>query len=313
MAGRDILVFYSEADPFEEWAAALAQALPDLDVRRHDAIDDPADVRYALVWKPPVGFFARFPNLALVINLGAGTDALIARDDLPTVPITRLSDPAMAQMMAGFVLFAVLRHARDIPAFEAGQRAREWRYVHPRAAATIRVGVLGLGELGGHAASELARQGFEVHGWSRTPKAIPGVACCSGGDALLPMLGKVEILVVMLPSTPRTRGLIGERELAALPRGAVLVNVARGDIVDEPALIAALQDGHLGGATLDVFATEPLPADSPLWTMENVLVTPHVASAAIPATAAAQIAENIRRVRAGDRDIRHVADPARGY
>lgn len=308
----EALVFHSDIDPPEPWIEALRAELPWLDIRPSGAAGEVDEVRYALVWKPPMGFFARFPNLELVTNLGAGVDALLARPDLPHVPITRISDPEMSRMMASFVLFAVLRHARDIPALERAQREGRWHFINPRTADQIAVGVLGLGELGGLAAQELARQGFRVSGWSRSPKDLPGIDCMSGLEALPDFLARTEILVVMLPLTPETRHLLDARRLAQLPRGAKLVNVARGAIVDEAALVAALRSGHVAEATLDVFETEPLPADSPLWRMENVLVTPHLASMAIPRSAAAQVAANIRRIRAGE-PIANRVDAARGY
>ncbi|RVU21253.1 2-hydroxyacid dehydrogenase [Methylobacterium oryzihabitans] len=308
----ETLVFASAVDPVEPWRKALESLLPDVRVRTPEEVGPEDDVRYALVWKPPAGFFARHPGLRLVTILGAGADALVGRDDLPDVPVTRLSDPEMARMMTQYVLFAVLRYARDIPAFEAAQRAGRWHYVHPREARAIRVGVLGLGQLGSAAATELARQGFTVAGWSRTPKALPGIACHAGPDALIPFLAQTEILVVMLPLTAQTRRLIGAAELAALPRGARLVNVSRGAVIDEAALVAALRSGHLGAATLDVFETEPLPRGHPLWTMETVLVTPHLASVALPESAARQIAGNIRRVRAGEAP-EHRVDLTKGY
>ncbi|MGI3901424.1 MAG: 2-hydroxyacid dehydrogenase [Janthinobacterium lividum] len=308
----ETLVFASVVDPVAPWRNALAELLPDLRVRTPDEIGPDDVVRYALVWKPPAGFFMRYPDLRLVTILGAGADSLAGRDDLPDVPVTRLSDPGMGRMMAQYVLFAVLRYARDIPAFEAAQREARWHYIHPREAREIRVGVLGAGELGGLAAGELARQGFQVSAWSRSRKDLPGIRCHAGADALIPFLRDAEILIIMLPLTRDTRGLIGAAELAALPRGAKLVNVARGPIVDEAALLAALYSGHLGGATLDVFETEPLAEHHPLWRHENVLVTPHLASVAIPASAARQVAENIRRVAAGGEPA-HSVDLVRGY
>ena len=308
----ETLIFASAVDPVGPWRTALEAILPDVAVRTPEEIGPGDAVRYALVWKPPAGFFARHPGLRLVTILGAGADALAGRDDLPDVPVTRLSDPEMARMMAHYVLFSVLRYARDIPAFEAAQRAGRWHYVHPREPRRIHVGVLGLGELGGAAALELARQGFAVSGWSRTAKDLPGVTCRSGPEALLPFLASVEILVVMLPLTPQTRRLLGAPEIAALPQGAKLVNVSRGAVIDEAALVAALRSGHLGGATLDVFETEPLPQGHVLWGMEGVLVTPHLASVAIPASAALQVAENIRRVRAGEAPRQRI-DLTRGY
>lgn len=308
----ETLVFASAVDPVGPWREALEALLPDLRVRTPEEIGPGDDVRYALVWKPPTGFFARHPGLRLVTILGAGADALVGRDDLPDVPVTRLSDPEMARMMTQYVLFAVLRYARDIHTFEAAQRAGRWHYVHPREAREVRVGVLGLGELGGAAARELARQGFSVSGWSRTPKDLPGIACHAGVEALTPFLAGCEILVVMLPLTRETRRLLGAAELAALPAGAKLINVSRGAVIDEAALVAALRAGHLAAATLDVFETEPLPEGHALWGMESVLVTPHLASVAIPASAARQIAGNIRRVRRGEAP-EHRVDLARGY
>ncbi len=309
---RPILVFYSAVDDFGAWQAALAAAAPEVDVRLAEEIDDPARVRYALVWKPPAHFFSRYPSLQLVINLGAGVDSLLGRTDLPAVPITRLSDPAMARMMAGYVLFAVLRHARDIVFFQRAQRAARWSYRHPKSADQTRVGILGLGELGSVAALELARQGFDVRGWARTPGTVDGVACFHGLDTLGTFLAASQVLVVMLPLTPHTTGLLDRSRLQQLPQGACLVNVARGKVIDEAALIEMLKSGHIAEATLDVFAQEPLPADNPLWAMDQVLITPHLASVALPATASTQIAENIRRVEAGE-SVLHQVDPARGY
>lgn len=299
----------------EDWLAAIGDHLPGLDMHiatKEGAPCPPEDVQYAVVWKPPQDFFKPFVNLKLVVNLGAGVDALVSRTDLPDVPITRLSDPEMSKMMAGFVLMCVLRHARDIVPFERIQKEGRWRYIHPTTPEHIRVGVLGLGELGASAAHEISRFGYPVQGWSRTAKSLSGIDCHHGMDALPGFLATTDILVVMLPLTPETRHIINAERLALLPKGAKFVNVARGPIVDEQALIAALQSGHIAEASLDVFEVEPLPEASPLWTMDNVLITPHLASIALPKSAAAQIAENIRRIRSGDPVLNRV-DPGRGY
>jgi glyoxylate/hydroxypyruvate reductase len=306
----DVMVFHSAHDDFDAWRSALAPEK--IDLRRAADIDDKASVRHALVWKPPIGFFADYPNLALVVNLGAGVDALLGRSDLPDMPITRLSDPKMSRMMAGYVLFAVTRHARNIPAFERAQRRRRWHYIHPRDPETIRVGILGLGELGLTAALECARQGYRVQGWSNTLKTVNGIRTFAGLDALPEVLAGNDIVVCMLPQTPRTNGLLNAERLAMLKQGAAFVNVSRGSIVDEPALIEALRSGHIAEATLDVFAAEPLPESSPLWDMDNVLITPHLASIALPKSAALQIGENVRRLRAGQAMLSRV-DPDRGY
>lgn len=309
----DTLLFYSELDDPAPWRAALAQELPDAPFHVFPDLPDPASVTAAIVWKPPAGFFAPFINLRLVVNLGAGVDSLVRRDDLPAgVPIARLSDPGMVALMTSYVLFAVIRYARDIDRFEAAQRAGEWRYIAPRPLYEVKVGLLGLGELGQAAADALARLGLDVTGWSRGAKTVPGIRSVHGEAALDALIATSDILVIMLPLTPETEGLIGEPQLRRMPPGAKLVNVARGPIVDEQALIAALSDGHLGGATLDVFAREPLPSDSPLWRMPNVLITPHLASIPVPEASAKVVAESIRRVRRGEPPL-HLADPARGY
>ncbi|MBS9478710.1 2-hydroxyacid dehydrogenase [Ancylobacter radicis] len=309
---RDALVFYSAVDDAAAWREALAAELPDLDFRVDPAVGDPADIRYALCWNPPKGFFSRFPNLKLVTNLGAGVDALVRRDDLAPVTFSRLSDPGMVQMMTSYVVFAVTRYARDIPVFERAKRRGEWDYVHPRALSEVKVAVLGLGELGGPAARTLAAMGFTVTGWSRSPKDIPGVASETGREGLERVLAGNEIIVSLIPLTPESRGLLGAREFALMQKGTKFVNASRGAVVDEAAMIEALRSGQIGEATLDVFETEPLPKGHPLWSLENVLITPHMASITVPKQAARDVAESIRRVRQGLPPL-HEVDPARGY
>ena len=306
------LVFYSEFDDPAGWSAALKLHLPSLDFRVYPDVGNADDVQYALVWKPFPQFFKPFRNLSLVVNLGAGIDSLAGRDDLPDVPIARLADQGMMALMKSYVLFAVIRYARDIPSFEQSKLRNEWQYIHPRPLNEIKVGVLGLGVLGSAAAAALAAVGFDVRGWDRAEKSIPGVSCYRGPAHWDRFLSEAEILVNMLPLTPLTRDMIGAKVFEALPAGAYFINVSRGEVVEEPALIEALRSGHLGGATLDVFALEPLPRDHPFWTMDNVLITPHLASITVPEKAACDVAESIQRVRAGKPPL-HQVDPRRGY
>jgi glyoxylate/hydroxypyruvate reductase A len=306
------LLFYSAADDPAAWRAALGSVLPDAAFYVYPNVPEPAAITTATVWDPPGGFFEPLANLRLIVNLGAGVDKLLGRSDLPKVPIVRLSDAGMISLMTSYVLFAVIRYARDIDKFESAQRQAEWHYIHPRPLSAIKVGILGLGELGRAAAAALAQLGFDVYGWSRSPKDLAGIACAHGFDALDDILSTCEILVILLPLTAETRGLIGETKLRQMRKGAKLINVARGGIVDENALIDCLSEGHLAGATLDVFAQEPLPADSPLWRMTNVLITPHLASNTVPETAAKDIAENIRRLDAGAPLLNQI-DPKLGY
>jgi len=308
-----VLLFYSQFDDPADWGRHLRDAMPGLDFRVWPEVGDLEDIEAALVWKAPEGELRKFPNLKLIINLGAGVDSIVKDRTLPVgIPIVRIADDEMSRMMAQFVLAAVLRHYRDFVTFARAQKERRWHYVHPHEAAECSVGVMGLGNLGGMAASELVRQGFKVAGWARTPKSIEGVESFHGDAGLAPFLARSGILVVMLPLTPETEGILGEKTLALLPRGAKVVNVGRGRLVDEDALIAALRSGQVAEATLDVFRTEPLPKDSPLWDFDQVLVTPHLASVAIPRTAARQVAENLRRLAAAE-PLLNVVDPARGY
>jgi len=307
------LLFYSQFDSPDQWRTHLAAAMPELAFRVWPDVGDPNDIEAALVWKPPAGELRKFPQLKLIVNLGAGVDSIVKDTTLPSgVPITRLADPEMGRMMSQFILAAVLRHHREFVSFARAQRERRWHYIHPHETAERTVGLMGLGQLGATAAAELARQGFQVRGWSRTEKQVPGVRCFHGQDGLAPFLNGCEILIVLLPLTAQTEGLVNASVFQQLPRGAKFISVGRGRVIDEVALVAALQSGQIAEATLDVFQVEPLPEDSPLWQMEQVLITPHLASVAIPRTAAAQVAENIQRVRAGLAPL-NVVDPQRGY
>lgn len=307
------LLFYSQFDDPADWGKHLQAAMPGLDFRVWPEVGNPADIEAALVWKAPEGELRRFPNLKLIINLGAGVDSIVKDRTLPEgIPIVRIADDEMSRMMSQFVLAAVLRHYRDFVSFARAQKEKRWHYLHPQEAATCSVGVMGLGNLGGLAATELVRQGFRVAGWARSPKQLEGVESFHGEAGFAPFLARTQILVAMLPLTPETEGILDAKAFSLLPKGAKFVNVGRGQLVDEDALVAALRSGQVAEATLDVFRTEPLPQDSPLWDMDQVLVTPHLASVAIPRTAARQVAENLRRVAAGE-PLLNVVDPRRGY
>ncbi len=306
------LLFLSPDDPAEAWRAELQARIPNLDVRIWPDVGAPAEIELALVWRPPPGELARYPNLRAILSLAAGIDGLIADPDLPDVPIARMVDPSLTRTMTEYVLLAVLRHHREFDRFERAQRAREWAYAFPPQAADRRVGLMGLGELGSAAARALVAHGFQVLGWSRTPKVLDGVVSYPGRSELHAFLHRTDILVCLLPLTTDTVGILDAATFAELPHGASVINVARGQHLVENDLIEALDSGHLGGATLDVFREEPLPRDSPLWHHPKVLVTPHIASYSVPATAADGVAANIRRALAGE-PLLHQVDRARGY
>jgi glyoxylate/hydroxypyruvate reductase A len=306
------LLFLSADDPAEAWRDALVAAIPGLEVRIWPEAGDPAEIDLALVWQPPPGELARYPNLRAILSLGAGVDGLLAQPGLPDVPIVRMIDPSLTRTMTEYVLLAVLRHHRQFDHFEREQRALRWSFAFPPQAADRRVGVMGLGELGSAAARALADHGFPVAGWSRTAKQLPGIETFAGQAGRRAFLARTDILVCLLPLTALTAGILDAATFAGLPQGAFVVNVARGAHLVDDDLIAALDSGQLAGATLDVFRDEPLPADDPLWHHPKVLITPHVASYSSPATAAAGVIANIRRAQTGEHLV-HQVDRARGY
>ena len=306
------LIFYSPINPADVWEAALKTHLPDLDFRRWEAPGDPAEIDMALCWKPPPGGLAQFPNLAVIFSLAAGIDSLTADPDLPDVPIVRMVEPSLTAGVAEYVLLHVLRHHKDQPRFAEQQKARIWQEHFAPPARTRRVGILGLGAIGGEAARMLVAVGFEVAGWSRTEKHIEGVASFHGADRLDAFLARSDILVCLLPKTRQTDGILNAALFAKLPRGASLINAGRGDQLIEDDLLAALDSGQLPQAPLDVFATEPLPPAHPFWAHPRITVTPHSAGDPFPDVAARVVAENIKRFRAGA-PLPHLYDRKAGY
>lgn len=308
------LLFISKEDKIAPWRQSLAEEMPELEFCAWPKeFNDPAEIDYALVWKPPAGLLKTLPNLKAILSLGAGVDHLSADPDLPRhIPVSRLVDRCLTQGMSEYVLYWVLHYHRDMGAYAAMAARHEWgqiRQVDPR---HRRIGILGLGELGGDAAAKLAMLDFDVAGWSRTEKSIPGVTSFFGEDRLGAFLARTDILICLLPMTTHTRGIINADTLARLPEGAVFINCARGAHVVDHDLLAALDQGHLRAATLDVFHEEPLPADHPYWSHPKVTVTPHVASLTIPHSAAAYVADNIRRVERGE-PMLNVVDFSAGY
>ncbi|HEX9361373.1 MAG TPA: glyoxylate/hydroxypyruvate reductase A [Bradyrhizobium sp.] len=282
-----------------------------------DAAFDPAEVHYAAVWKPGPGELAAFPNLRVIFNLGAGVDALMADSSLPNVPLVRVAVDDLTDRMAEYVALHVLMHHRQEPYLRACQREKLWQPKFQWPASAISVGVMGLGTLGANAAEVLARIGFRVSGWSRSPKQIKGIECFHGKAQLDAFLERTDILVCLLPLTPDTRHVLNRALFAKLnrnsPLGApVLVNAARGGLQNEIDILACLDDGTLGAASLDVFADEPLPPDSPFWTHPKIVLSPHNAADTDSDEISKYVARQIERCEAGGA-LEHVVDPARGY
>jgi glyoxylate/hydroxypyruvate reductase A len=307
------LLFKSEVDSAREWKQALQSKMPELEVRIWPQSGDPDDIEYALVWTPIGEVLRTLPNLKVIFSLGAGVDHLLKQEGLRRdVPIVRMVDPALTQGMSEYLVFHVLRYHRRMSDYAAQQRDKRWRQLPQVIPRARHIGIMGLGVMGTDVAAKLVALDFNVAGWSRSPKSLLGIECFYGAGQLYPFLRGIEILICLLPLTPQTKAIINQRTLAMLPRGAHVINVARGAHVNEDDLLAALDSGHIAGATLDVFTDEPLPASHPFWTHPNVTVTPHIASLTNPGTAAAHIVANIRRSQHRE-PLSDVVDWDKGY
>jgi glyoxylate/hydroxypyruvate reductase len=307
------LLFKSETDRASLWREAFAKLAPDLEFREWPEVGDPAEIEFALVWHPIKGDLKRYPNLKAIFSLGAGIEHIFSDPELPKhIPVVRMVDHGLTKGMTEYVLLHVLRFHRRTPELEAQKEAGVWNYIDYPPAWERRVGVMGLGVLGGDAARTIAAFEFDTAGWSRRPKQIAGVECFHGEEGFGRFLQRTEILVNLLPLTDATQDILNARTFAQLPRGACLINAARGRHLVEEDLIPALDSGQLAGAALDVFREEPLPAGHPFWKHPKIWVSPHVASVTQPSTAAKGVLDGIARLRAG-LPLENVVDWAEGY
>lgn len=307
------ILFLTREESVERWRAPLAEALGGERILWSPDDVDPRSVDIVLTTVPGPGALAPYRSLKLIQSLWMGVETLVADATLPRdVPLARMIDPHMTRAMVESVLAHVLGAHLQHDEYARFQQEARWKMLRSPIAATRSVGILGLGELGQAAGTALRALGFQVAGWSRTPRRVEGIECFDGATALDAFLRRSEILVVLLPLTPATRGVIDARFLARLPDGAVLINLARGALVRDDDLLAALDTGRLRHAVLDVFNAEPLPPGHRYWSHPRVTVTPHVAALTNPETAAAFVAENVRRLRAGEKPL-GLVDRVRGY
>ncbi|WP_092496553.1 2-hydroxyacid dehydrogenase [Faunimonas pinastri] len=306
-----------------EWGRELAALCPDMEflAARPDGSDLPdaetlTRVRYLVAWKPSQKVVSSLPALEAIFYMGAGVDHLL-RLDVPDVPVVRSVDEDLTRQMTEYVVWQVLHHHRQAEAYRAAQAGRRWEPLDPISAPDVGIGILGLGVLGTDASEVLKRLGFHVMGWSRTPKVMPGLQTFSGEAGLAAMLPMTDILVSILPLTEETCGLLNRDLFATLRKdgplgGPVLINAGRGGSQVDADIAAALRDGTLKGASLDVFETEPLPAESPLWDCPNLVITPHVAASSDAKALSRTIAGQINAHRNGE-PLRNIVDVSRGY
>lgn len=307
-----ILVF--PTSPFiDEQLAALRRLAPDETIVTPADVANFDDVEAILAFKLAPGVAKGYPRLRFIACAGAGVDDLLAAGDLPAdVPITRPYDELQAARMVQYVALAVLRWHRELPRYESQQRERRWVRLPTQAEDQWSIGLMGFGQLGHAVAAGLAALKYPVRAWTRTPQSEPGVTTFFGPEGLATFLSGTRVLVCLLPLTDATRGLLAAPLFAKLPAGAYVVNVSRGPILVESDLMTALDAGHLAGAALDVHAREPLPAESPVWRHDRILVTPHIAAMPRPETTARQLLDNLQRARRGE-PLQHLVDRDRGY
>jgi glyoxylate/hydroxypyruvate reductase len=307
------MTFLYKAEPVRgaAWARLFAERRPDLPFRIWPDVGDPAEIRFLAAWQLPEDL-ARFPRLEILFSVGAGVDQLELAALPPDLLVVRMIEPGLTAGMAEYVCWAVLSLQRDMPAYLEEQRRGLWQARPMRAAAECRVGVMGLGTLGRAALERLAGFGYTLSGWSRSPRSLPGVTCHVGIENLPAFLSGCDILVCLLPLTPETQGILNAATFSQLPRGACVVNTARGGHLVGADLLASLDNGHLAAAILDVTDPEPPHPDDPLRTHPRVWLTPHIASSTTERSGAQAILDNLDRYARG-LSLAGLVDRARGY
>ncbi|WPB58903.1 glyoxylate/hydroxypyruvate reductase A [Xylophilus sp. GOD-11R] len=305
------IALLSQTSKLEYLGPMLQHALPQA---RYSVWPDPAclDAEVAVCWNTPPGLYERMPRLRLVHSIAAGVDNILPGAASAGLPVCRVVDEGLTRGMVEYVMWAVLHFHRGFDIALRQQRDHHWSRPKLRPAAECRVGVMGLGALGRAVAAKLLAEGYAVSGWSRGLHAIDGVTTHAGQDGLQDFLGATDILVNLLPLTDDTRAILGRELFERLPQGACVIGCGRGEHLVADDLVAALHSGHLRGAVLDVFPQEPLEAVSPLWDMPQIVVTPHMATMALPQAVVQQVSENIRRLHSGQPLLNQV-DAGRGY
>ena len=307
-----ILIIY-EAENLELLITKLKVSIPDIDVHIWPEVENPEKIEAILTWKPPLGIMEKFPNIKVIISLGAGVEEILRDPNLPhNVPIVRIVEPCVTSRMSEYILLAVLRFHRQGFEYQTFQKSLHWKPLPLPETNSCNIGILGLGVLGTDAARKLNNLGFPIRGWSRTPKNIDGIECFYGREQLELCLSKCRMLVCLLPLTPETEGILNREIFSVMPKGSYLINVARGKHLVEKDLLEALDNGQLSGACLDVFSREPLPENHPFWSHPQITITPHIATQTDSEYWTKPIVEAIRCIRAGV-TLKNVVNPEQGY
>lgn len=305
-----ILFIPGKFDP-KPWVDELLKADPTLDLRVWPNVGNPKEIDFALAWHYPPGELKKYPNLKCISSLGAGVDHILEDSDRPkNVPIVRVMDKLLVRDMTQYIVYAVLYFTRKFDVYTQQQQQKKWLQLKPNNELTT--GIMGLGQLGTDAAKKLKHLGFKVIGWSRSPKKIAGIKCFHGEQQLNQFLSRAHILVNLLPLTADTQNILNAQIFNQLPPQAYVINVGRGKHLVEEDLLTAIETGHIAGAFLDVFQTEPLPENNSIWEHSKIKITPHIASITTPHYVAKQIVENYHRMLQG-KPLLHRIDIRKGY
>lgn len=307
------LVICRQDTKIQQWKKALKTAAPDIEV--YSCLEDhPKEkVKMALVWKHPPGSLKEYPNLECIASSGAGVDFIFADKEAPkNIPITRVVDPMLASDMSEHVTALIFVYLKNLNQYKLDQTQQVWNPLPYARIKDFTIGILGLGALGALLATNLVHIGFQVQGWSQSKKVLPSVTAYTGKTGLPGFLSSTDILVCLLPLTPDTVGILNNELFAQLPKGAYVINVARGGHLVDEDLLKALKANHLSGAALDVFHEEPLDREHPFWSHSKVHISPHCASVSDTKSVVPQIIENYRNLYSG-KSLKNIVSMDRGY
>jgi len=308
------IIIASPLQDISPWSKAINNLDKTIRVLSHEDAHNKEDIEFILAWNQPEGLFAQYPNLKTISSMGAGVDHLIRAGDIaPQVQIVRIIDPLLSQDMFEFVLAIIMNRMRMLTYYHENQKEKLWKKKRYRRISDIRVGIMGTGRIGAHVAGKLATMGFSVAGWGRTQNQSPGgLKKFYGSDQLREFLSNTNMLVCLLPLTCETRGILNQHNLQHLPQGSWLINIGRGGLLVDNDLLQLVNEGHLDGASLDVFNQEPLPPEHPFWSHPKIHITPHIASLTHPGSVAGQIVENYYRT-INNQPLMHLVNRALEY
>ena len=292
------------------WIKTFNEADPDIDIQVFPDIRDKDSVELVILWQHPKGILKEFPNLKLICSMGAGVDHILSDPEIPrSLPITRIVDPGLTIPMTNYVVMAVLNFHRQLYRYQSNQRKKIWDMSNPEL--KVNVGVMGVGALGSDVIEKLKILGFSVFGFGNSPKSNIDFPYFYG-DELTQFLSKVNLIICMLPLTPKTENILNLDFFRKCNKGTYIINVARGNHLVEEDLLTAIDEGHVSGAFLDVYRKEPLPVDHPFWNVEEITLTPHIASVTNPGSAIPQIIENYKRLKSNT-PLMNQINPILGY